>query len=156
METLQRFLCLVLFAVWWGGLTLYAAVVVPIGTKLFSATDQGFVTQIVTGRLNGLGAACLAMLFWYLLRHPSRMGLASWSIMALAAVALFFLHGTLDQMLDATARFVSDEEHFYSWHRYYLLVTTVQWVAGLVHLWTLCDRRGQSDRFIASPGTTSP
>ena len=141
METLQRFACLVLFAVWWGGLTLYAVVVVPIGTELFSATDQGFVTQIVTERLNWIGVACLAMLFWYLLRHPSRMGLATWCIMAVAAVALFFLHSRLGQMLDVPARFVTDEEHFYTWHRYYLLVTTVQWLAGLAHFWTLCERK---------------
>jgi hypothetical protein len=149
MEHFHRFACLVLFAIWWGGLTLYSLVVVPIGTELFSATDQGFVTQLVTWRLNWIGAACLALLFSYLLRHPSRTGIATWGIMIVAALALFLLHRSLSPMLDEETRSIVNGDQFYTWHRYYLLVTAVQWLAGLVHLWTLCKPRPQPERAAA-------
>jgi hypothetical protein len=135
-----------LFAVWWGGLTLYAIVVVPIGTEIFTATGQGFVTQQVTVRLNWIGAVCLAVLLWRRCNHSSRVLTASWLVMVVALLVLFYLHATLDRMLDVNARSIADTEHFYAWHRYYLLVTSVQWVAGLIHLWALCLSEEQIDR----------
>jgi len=48
VRSLWTVFVLLLFAVWWGGLTFYAAIVVPIGTELIGASEQGFVTQQVT------------------------------------------------------------------------------------------------------------
>jgi len=61
MSWLSRFrpwLAIVLLAVWWGGFTFYALVVVPTGHKVLkSKVHQGFITQQVTDRLNVLAAA---------------------------------------------------------------------------------------------------
>src|SRR5258707_15304973 len=49
----RRGLALAAFAVWLGGLTFYALVVVPVGTQVLGGpVAQGFVTQAVTVRLN--------------------------------------------------------------------------------------------------------
>jgi hypothetical protein len=58
-----------LWAAWWGGLTFYALVVVPIGTELLGSVEQGFVTQRVTLWHNWLGvviALALAAEAWRL------------------------------------------------------------------------------------------
>jgi hypothetical protein len=44
------------WALWWGGLTFYASVVVPTGARiLHSHTKQGFITQEVTNWINVTG-----------------------------------------------------------------------------------------------------
>ena len=48
VELARRALVTVALAVWWGGLTFYGAVVVPVGTEVLGgAAEQGFVTQRV-------------------------------------------------------------------------------------------------------------
>jgi len=43
-----QYCLLIVWAVWWGGLCFYAIVVVPIGTEVIGAVEQGFNTQQVT------------------------------------------------------------------------------------------------------------
>ena len=42
------------FSLWWGGLTFYAAVVLPIASEQFGSTEQGLVTEQVAVWHNGL------------------------------------------------------------------------------------------------------
>jgi hypothetical protein len=137
-----RVVVALLFAIWWGGFTFYAAVAVPIGQRILgSATAQGFVTQPVTDRLNVIATIVIAVLCWNLVfarrgTSPTvrRVLVVSWAVLALAQVALIVLHPRLDAMLDMTTRSIAaDHAVFYATHRVYLLVATAQWLAAIVH-----------------------
>ena len=138
----RRALLTLVFALWWGGFTFYAAVVVPVGTAVLGGTvAQGFVTQPVTDRLNVLGAVVAVALGWNLRRlwpgaaAGMRRALGwSWGVFAAAQLTLFVLHPRLDAMLDARTRsFVAERATFYAMHRAYLLVAAAAWAAATVH-----------------------
>jgi hypothetical protein len=144
----RRGLAFVAFAVWLGGLTFYALVVVPVGTQVLGGpVAQGFVTQAVTVRLNLVALAALAALAWnaFVLRER-RPIVGTWAVMLAAQAVLFALHPSLDRLLDPATRTVVDHARFYATHRGYLLVTTAQWIAGFVHMglvlaaWRAADR----------------
>ena len=127
VDRLARYLATLSLAFWIGGLTLYALVVVPIGTKITGGTQQGFVTQQVTVWLNWIGVVSLVMLVPNLRARWMR---GTWGVLAVTLAALFALHQRLDALLAS-----GETSHFYDWHRAYLIVTAVQWLAGVVHLW---------------------
>ncbi len=136
---------MLLFTVWFGGFTFYALVVVPTGHHVLrSKVRQGFITQQVTNKLNVLGGVTLAALAWQVIavrRAKSqrwfRVATISWAALAVTLVVLFWLHPHLDALLDLVARSVMDDDKFYSLHRWYLIVATVQWLAGMIHAATL-------------------
>ena len=122
---------------WWGGLTVYAAIVVPIGTEIFGSTEQGFVTQRVTNWLNLLAALMLCLSAWIVFASRRRWLIGTWAAIAVSLAALVVLHVSLDRMLDPTLHSISDTDHFYFIHRLYLWVTAVQWLAGIGLFWGL-------------------
>lgn len=124
-------------AAWWGGLTVYAGIVVPIGTELIGSIEQGFVTQRVTNWLNILATLVLCLSAWNVFASHRRWLMATWTVIAISLVALIVLHATLDRMLDSTQHSISDSDHFYFIHRLYLWLTAVQWLAGIGLLWGL-------------------
>lgn len=143
LSTVRRFLYVAAVALWLGGFTFYGAVVIPIGMRVLgSHLRQGFITQQVTARLNWIALAALPLLFWNMAavwparRRVTRACLAStWAIMALIQVGLIALHPMLDRLLDPRARSILDEGRFDLLHRIYLAASTVQWAAGVVHVW---------------------
>ena len=142
---LRRFVVMLLFAVWFGGFTFYALVVVPTGHHVLrSKVRQGFITQQVTNKLNALGAVTLAALAWQVVavrraksRRWLRIATISWAALAVTLALLVWLHPHLDSLLDPVARSVVDDDKFYALHRWYLIVATVQWLAGMIHAATL-------------------
>ena len=124
-------------ACWWGGLTVYSGIVVPIGASVLGATEQGFVTQRVTNWLNVLAAAALLASARPVFRSGRRGLQAGWIILALALGTLAGLHPVLDSLLVPGHREVLDHDRFYTLHRVYLWMTTVQWLAGAQMLWML-------------------
>ena len=134
---IQRFVGLVSLTLWWGGLTFYSLVVVPIGSDVFGATAQGFVTQRVTHWLNGMSLVTLVLLLWNLTVTRRRLLIVTWLLMVSSLAGLAVLHGSLDALLDPQSQTVNDAERFYRLHRVYLVLTAVQWLAGLAHLWGL-------------------
>src|SRR4051812_7678052 len=96
-STLARYVAVCPLAVWQGGLTFYALVVIPSGAAVVGATTQGFITQRVTGWLNLIGVLALAALIPSL---ASRWMLWTWACMALALAALFAIHLRMDALLD--------------------------------------------------------
>jgi hypothetical protein len=116
---------------------------------LRSKVRQGFITQEVTKQLNLLGGVTLAVLLWEALAKRGgdhsvaqfRFAIVTWAIMAAMLVLLFLLHPHMDALLDAENRTVIDDERFYRWHGWYLIVSTVQWLAGWAHLTAGCMRR---------------
>lgn len=138
-----------LWILWWGGLTFYAAIVVPLGTDLHGSLGQGFVTQRVTNWLNALLAAALIVSLPRTFRMarssapsradgsrawwtPPRRWLIAWGVLVVTLIFLCWWHTWLDALLDRGHRQVRERELFYARHRVYLWLTAVQWLAGLV------------------------
>ena len=134
-ERLYRFVALAALAFWIGGTTFYAIVVVPTGTRVLGGTEQGFLTEQVTRQLNWIGVVSVVLLAPSV--RTSKLSAASWSALAVTLAVLFWLHPRVAIYLDHADRHVTDAAAFYEWHRAYLLVTALQWLAGLVHLWSL-------------------
>ena len=150
----RRLLAVLLLAVWWGGFTFYALVVVPTGHQvLHSKVRQGFITQAVTNKLNVLGVVTLTLLLWQWVATRreagspgwSRTAGVSWLVLAASLAALCWLHPRLDTLLDAGQRSVLDDDKFYALHRIYLVVATVQWLAGAVHFISLLSGQRRHD-----------
>jgi ABC-type nitrate/sulfonate/bicarbonate transport system permease component len=139
-----RFITAVLLmALWWGGFSFYSAVVVPTGhLVLRSKIRQGMITQRVTNVLNGLAGVALVAFLWELysrrqqrkVNHSWTVGLMCALLLGLSLALLCWLHTLLDLLLDPVARSVSDDDKFYFTHRIYLIIATIQWLAGLVSL----------------------
>lgn len=132
---LRRFLVLQLLLLWQGGFLFYALVVVPIGTDfLGSATQQGFVTQHVTLWLNRIGVFALIVLTVDALATAAYRRLRFWIVVLTAIchlVLIFWLHGALSGRLDFDEHRIRERDGFYTLHRWYLIVSTFQWLLML-------------------------
>src|SRR5690348_2646523 len=106
MVVLLRFLVVMALCFWQGGFLFYAAIVVPIGTRVLgSILRQGFITRHVTHDLNIAAAAALVLLMWEWVwtadparwRRHARLFL--WALITGIQVALFILHADLDSRM---------------------------------------------------------
>lgn len=131
-----RFVLVAGLAVWIGGLTFYAAIVVPAGIETFGSIPQGFATQRATASLNVIGACVLAMLLANAIRMRCRSLWLTWVALILVQFLLFLQHGRLSAGLDPTTQSINAAD-FYDQHRWYLLLTSAQWLLGWTHLWLL-------------------
>lgn len=145
ITTVRRFLVLCGLMFWQGGFTFYAAVVVPVGTYVLgSAEEQGWITRLVTPWLNLAGVVALLLCAWELWAQPGATTVdrwGRWCLWTLAAAllgGLFWLHPWMDQLLDVEQFRLLDRAAFYTLHRRYLYLSTVQWAACLILLgWTV-------------------
>lgn len=126
-----------LFAIWWGGLTFYAAVVVPIGTQQIGSLDQGFITQQVTRWHNGLLAAMTFYLLIESIRRPFWLRLVVGGLILIQA-GLWMQHIELTQRMDLEVRSVSTD--FYSQHARYLWLTSAEWLLGVAIAFAMKER----------------
>ena len=141
--TVRRFLFVAAVAFWMGGFTFYTSVVIPAGHRVLGGQlRQGFITQRVTGRLNVAGAVALPVMLWNTCsawrvrgRVPRRFLAVTWLVMALVQIELFALHPLMDRLLDAGARSVLDSDRFGTLHSVYVSSSTLQWAAGMLHVW---------------------
>jgi len=120
---------------WLGGLTFYAAVVVPIGSQVVGRMDQGLITQRVTNWLNLFAVIAILCLGVNACRQRKSLAIATWLLIATLQVFLLLLHPVLDRQL----ALVSEPNQFsgptfYQWHRAYLLATTLMWLLAVVHV----------------------
>lgn len=127
---------LLLWALWWGGLTFYAAVVVPQGTSLFGATEQGALTRQVTLWHNRLTALWLLGLLAEIARQRRLRLLIPAVALALLWLGLLWQHHRLATLLDGSPTSLRDGG-FYRQHARYLWLTTGEWLVGLVAPWWL-------------------
>ena len=145
MNAFRQFLTFVVFAFWAGGFTFYALVVIPTAHGVLGThREVGFITRQVTQWLNLGSLLALALLTWHFfverIRHPAlswRLPGTTLGIMFATQIALFAEHPILDRMLDGETQSISSHGQFYSWHRIYLLTAAVQWLAAIIHAWTL-------------------
>lgn len=155
LTLLRRFLVLAALMFWQGGFTFYASIVVPVGQEeLGSHLQQGFITRKVTNYLNLTGACALVFLAWDVAasRERSRprrwIRWAAWTGMVVVLMLLAWLHPHLDQLLDLEMRELADAQAFRTGHRWYLWLSSVQWLFALVYAaltlqaWQAEDRGG--------------
>jgi hypothetical protein len=137
---LIRITLLITFAIWWGGFTFYAAIVVPVGSEILgSARTQGFITQVVTHWLNLAAALTILMMAvdsWLNRRTRKKVGffiqLGATIASFICLAVLVYLHPRMDELINFSGETISDEAKFYEIHRVYLWVSSVQWVLGAV------------------------
>jgi hypothetical protein len=144
VRSARRFLFVAAVAFWLGGFTFYTAVVIHVGHRALPNGHvlQGFVTQRVTEWLNRSAAVALPLMLWNtaaIWHDRGRWGRAllagTWVLMAGLQAWLFAMHPALDRLLDARAHVVLDDERFRPLHLTYMTAATVQWGAGLLHVW---------------------
>jgi len=121
----------VTWAIWWGGLTFYAGVVVPVGARIVGINTQGQITQEVTRWLNGVGFVGLVALLAEACRIRRRSAIVVAVLAVICQAALFAIHSWLSKMLAAGV----DPAGFYQVHRIYLWITAIQWLSGLAVVW---------------------
>lgn len=124
-----RLFLLLVWAAWWGGLSFYAVVVVPIGTELIGSVEQGFITQHVTQWHNGLSGLFLVSLLIEAIRRRSREMWAIVIVLAIINIALVAWHAKLTAMMDFKQQAVLGS--FYAQHSIYLWLTAAEWLLGI-------------------------
>lgn len=145
---------LVAMAVWFGGFTFYAAVVVPTLHESFESLTVGGVTRQVTWVLNAVGVVTVTL--WGLgARPPAKGWLAPWSRSLWATTAALLaveigLHVALSSRIDRGAM-----RSFYPLHRAYLWVSTLQWLANVGLLASIVEPPGAQD-LNRRPGLREP
>jgi len=147
----SRFAASVAMAAWVGGFMVYGGLVVTILEDALGRYEAGMITRRVTVGLNVIGMVAVAAcsgLAWVERREGTRIErwirLALLTLSAGSLILLVGLHWEMDRRLDATGL-----RGFRPWHRAYLMVSTVQWLANLVligltiRIWT--DRSSRKD-----------
>ena len=117
------------WAIWWGGLSFYAIIVVPIGTELIGGVEQGFITQRVTLWHNGLSISFVICLAIEAYSRKSRVLWVVFSLLMMIDIALVVGHAKLTSQMDFKQQSVPSG--FYAQHASYLWITAVEWVIGM-------------------------
>ena len=139
---------------WFGGLTFYMAVVVPIGSEILGSDVQGEVTSQVTSYINLASLVAATLIFLRGWKRSSRWLMVCASLITLCSLLMVVLRRwLLERMLgevssgEATGEYGASEFQlwldtwsFYSLHRVYLWVTTFQWLCGVIILWKMSDK----------------
>jgi len=142
-----------------GGFTFFTSVSLRVAHKVLSeAQEFGYVTQVVTDRLNVIGLIAVLSLLaqlaahWQVLVRWRRFVLGiTWLILAITLAYLFNLHHALAATVDFAQRVVVDADTFEVVHRRYKQVASVQWLAAVLHLTvmlTACRSEGHADQEI--------
>lgn len=136
-----RILLLLVFALFWGGLTFYAGFVVRISHEmLIDPMQGGLITQRVTWWLQVLGVVSVVLMLLnavIVVKQSKRFGAALMALAAVLGVALaglFMVHGQLDSVIDVEASEIIDRDVFTIGHRRYNQLTTVEWLSCLAYL----------------------
>ena len=116
----------------------YGAVVVPIGTRVLdSPLMQGWITRSVTNALNISGAVAILVWSWDIARSHElvkmqRLRWILWLVLLLTLGLMAWLHVRMDALLVLDEYRISDRSQFRVLHSWYLIASTVQWVASMV------------------------
>ena len=130
LQNIWTLLVGITLSVWWGGLTFYAVVVVPIGTSNLGSVEQGFVTHRVTIAHNWLSVLFILCLILESSIRSSRFLFVSGIALSILTYELFRWHGHLSSMMNFQERTV--QAGFYQEHAVYLWLIASQWIIGLL------------------------
>jgi hypothetical protein len=132
----RRFLVVLALMFWVGGFMFYGAVVVPtMFEKLGEMPQRSLVTQGVTSWMNLAGTVALLVMFADTFSSSAggqRWRWIAWVSMVVPHLALIWMHREMSTQMLAPGFHRSDLRPFMSWHRIYLIVSTIQWFAGMV------------------------
>lgn len=138
-----RVLLLLVFALFWGGLTFYTGIVLRITHAVLNdPMDGGLITQRVTSVLQILGVVTLVLMACncvVVVRQSPKFGyalIACTVMLACSLIGLFLVHGHLDTLIERETFTITDREAFDAGHQRYNQLTTVEWLACLVYLGT--------------------
>jgi hypothetical protein len=134
-------------ALWLGGLTFYALVVIPVGTERWGSVEQGMLTASVTVRLNWIANVAILLVAIESLRVGRRWFWLGTALLIGFQVWLFLLHGQLSERLNLSTGEIQESAgalSFYDMHRLYLLVTAAQWLLGILFFAHFCQRAARS------------
>lgn len=137
MVLLRRFLVTLGLVFWQGGFMFYGAVTLPIIRDLFS-TEASFVTRRVTLGLNLAGTVAILLMFIDLYLSPlasKRWRWLVWLVMALPQPVLVWTHREMSAQMLQTGFRPSLEGFMANWHRIYLGLSTLQWLAAMIYMW---------------------
>jgi hypothetical protein len=142
----RRLLLLWLFMFWQGGFLFYSAVVVSIGSDVQGSDfAQGLITRRVSTALNLTGLAVLLVWTLDLVAERDTRLKRRWTVWFFLIVTLgvlVWLHPRMDALIDLEQERLRDDGLFRHLHRWYLRVSTAQWIASVVFtLWTLQNWR---------------
>ena len=130
LQNIWTLLVCITWGVWWGGLTFYAVVVVPIGTSHLGSVEQGFVTQQVTIVHNWLSVLFLLCLIIEASMRSSRFLFGLGIALSILTYELFRWHSHLSSMINFQERTV--HTGFYQEHAIYLWLIATEWIIGLI------------------------
>jgi hypothetical protein len=127
---------------WIAGFTFFTSISLRVAHKILEVGhDFGFVTQIVTERINLVGIIAVTLLALHLFLHRSEIGRPRLITMMFTCLTLMFtlgtqihMHGLLDQLIDVQAREVLDNAAFGPIHDRYQMYASIQWGVAIIHL----------------------
>ena len=122
-----RWLDQFLWPLWFGGLTFYTGVVVPLGGRVLGSETQGSVTAEVLPYLNGLGL--LANLLPLLIRNPDTPRPLAMPLVALQSIVIA---QSLWVAQLYRGDWVGEAIDFYTAHRILLWTVTALWCTSLI------------------------
>ena len=141
MHWVGRILLMLLYSLYWGGLTFYTGIVVRIiHSVLNDPMEGGLITQRVTVALQILGFLTVLVMSWNnvaIIRKSRKLGYALTALTVVLAFSLFgllLIHSQLDAVIDGDAMQITDRILFDAGHRRYNQLTTVQWMVALAYL----------------------
>lgn len=126
-------------AIWQGGFVFYTGFVVKIGSwELKSSLTQGFITRLVTLKLETLG--WIALVIWAISLWGTRFSRMSlrmtaavlWCAILALHVALHFQWHAIDRLIDVASRSVKDPDAFRLAHRIFLWESSLQWLLVVI------------------------
>jgi hypothetical protein len=151
MVLLRRFLVTLGLLFWQGGFMFYGAVTVPIMRSIFDS-ETSFATQRITAWINIAGTAAILMMFIdvFASSAPKRGRWLTWLAMALPHPVLFWMHREMSAQMLQTGFRPSLEGFMANWHRIYLGLSTLQWLAGMIFIWLSLKAWRDEDRPLAA------
>ena len=155
MSVVRRVILLWLFMFWQGGFLFYGAVVVTIGGDALGDFGQGLITRHVTAALNLAGLIVLLAWLWDLgaeRKTRCKRRWATWCVLMLTLAALAWIHPRMDALIDSDQYRLLDRDAFRHLHRWYLRISTAQWIASMaftvftIQNWRATDRDLDGER----------
>jgi hypothetical protein len=141
MIWLSRILLLIVFSLYWGGLTFYTGFALRIAHDVLNdPMDAGIITQRATAVLQVLGVITVVLMACncaVVVRQSPKYGyvlIGCATLLGCSLIGLFVVHGQLDAVIDVGAAEVLDRPVFDTGHQRYNQLTTIQWLASLAYL----------------------
>jgi hypothetical protein len=141
MVWLCRVLLLLVFSLFWGGLTFYTGVVLRISHAVLNdPMDGGLITQRVTAVLQILGVITVVLMACncvVVVRQSPKFGYAlvgCATLLGCSLIGLFVVHGQLDALIELETYAITDRDAFDAGHQRYNQLTTIEWLACLVYI----------------------